>query len=210
MTQNSQSLKAAASGQQSQISGQIHAVRMSAIIAKNLKRQLKQLTYPSEELLKDAESSKRLIEWERYLREVNSVASTSLPPNVKRLLREFAENPHIPAVMITGLPIDDSLPPTPTDGRRPFAKSSVSESVLVSIASFFGEIFSYREELEGAPIHQLAPQKDKEYVQSYGGRVRFKMHNDNRFIPEMFRQKYICLSGLRNTENVSTTFLPVT
>lgn len=160
--------------------------------------------------MRDHESIRRLIEWENYQRQVISVVPEFLPPNVKRLLVEFVRDPHIPAIVITGLPVDESLPPTPDDGRRPAEKSAISESILTGVSWFAGEVLSYREELEGMPTHQLAPQKDKDREQSNGGRDRFKRHNDNRFIPEPFRQRYIGLFGLRNTENVATTFLPVT
>jgi len=84
-----------------------------------------------------------------------ALAENFLPPEAIETLRTIGAAQHPPIAVLKNLPIDEMLPRTPTDGRRPFDKrTSVSESVLYGVTGAADQtIFGYREEKEGALIH---------------------------------------------------------
>ncbi len=97
-------------------------------------------------------------------------------------IRDFAMNPCAPGAMIvSGLPTDPQLPPTPLDGERaPERASYVGEAVLLGLAALIGEPIGYETEKQGQIIHNLIPIKGAETTQSNRGSSSFlSFHNDS-------------------------------
>lgn len=92
-------------------------------------------------------------------------AGAVLPVHAVQRLLEFRSSPYAPAaILITGLPVDDDLPPTPADGRDVTGKPGhVSECAILSIAVLLGEPVAYRAEKDGTLVQNVYPtpeQKD--------------------------------------------------
>jgi L-asparagine oxygenase len=86
-------------------------------------------------------------------------ACAVLPAEVVAQLLAFRASPSAPtAVLISGLPIDRDLPPTPTDGAGRSAKhGSISECAILSVAVLLGEPVAYRAEKDGALVQDVFP-----------------------------------------------------
>lgn len=168
--------------------------RLPQAAKQRMERELKTLRFPN---------PRNLMQWEHFTRRAAWIVKENLSQNVHSLINRFTQNSRQAAVLIDGLPIGD-IPPTPPDGCRPASKDAVSEGTLTGVINRFGEITSYTEEKNGAPIHEVSPVVGKEKVQSNSGRDRFFMHTDNRFLPDEYAQDGIALIGLRNESNVAT------
>ena len=86
-------------------------------------------------------------------------ACGALPVAAVRTLLGFRASPYAdPALLITGLPVDRDLPPTPVDGTTTPAKTGqVSECAILSIAVLLGEPVAYRAEKDGALVQNVYP-----------------------------------------------------
>jgi L-asparagine oxygenase len=92
-------------------------------------------------------------------------ACSILPVDTVRHLLAFRASPYAdPALLITGLPVDDDLPPTPVEGApEPAKNGQISESAILSVAVLLGEPIAYRAEKKGALVQNVYPtrlQKD--------------------------------------------------
>jgi L-asparagine oxygenase len=143
---------------------------------------------------------RELAAWNNFRDASVSLALRHLPASLAEFLREFFAPAGASAITIENLPVDPQLPPIPTDGMRPRNKQAVSEAVICGLVGMSGEILSYVNEKDGAPIQEVAPIPGMERIQSNSGRVRFGFHSDNAFLPRQFRQSGILLYGLRNQE----------
>jgi L-asparagine oxygenase len=90
--------------------------------------------------------------------------SCLFPVDFLKDLLAFRAAPHAPGVLhISGMPIDDDLPPTPTDGARPpFKTGRISECSILSIAILLGEPVAYRAEKAGALVQDMFPTRAAE------------------------------------------------
>lgn len=87
-------------------------------------------------------------------------ASTSiLPVDALASILRFRADPRGPAaLLISGLPVDDDLPPTPTEASDlPPGAAQLSKRVLLSIAVLLGDPVSYRAEKGGALVQDVFP-----------------------------------------------------
>jgi L-asparagine oxygenase len=86
------------------------------------------------------------------------------PVDFLKDLLAFRASPHAPGVLlISGMPVDADLPPTPTDGARPpFKTGSISECSILSIAILLGEPVAYRAEKAGALVQDVFPTRAAE------------------------------------------------
>jgi len=86
-------------------------------------------------------------------------AAALLPIDVVRTLLEIRSSSRAPgALLLTGLPIDRELPPTPADGARPpYKPGSVSERAILLCAVLLGEPVGYVAEKEGALVQDVFP-----------------------------------------------------
>jgi L-asparagine oxygenase len=82
-----------------------------------------------------------------------------LPREARRQLMLFRASPFAPgAILITGLPIDRDLPPTPAEGvPEPIKPGLVSDLAILAIAVLLGEPIAYRAEKGGALVQNVYP-----------------------------------------------------
>jgi L-asparagine oxygenase len=101
-----------------------------------------------------------------------------LPTETLRQLLSFRASPYAdPAVLISGLPVDDDLPPTPAEGAPEIAKNGrISECAILSVAVLLGEPIAYRAEKNGALVQNVYPtrsQKDSPSNESSAAALGF-------------------------------------
>lgn len=101
------------------------------------------------------------------------------------------------ALLVRGLPLDDTLPPTP-DGNGPGAEwhtVPISSIVQLMATSVLGEVVSYADEKQGSLIQDVAPAPGAEARQENTGSCLLELHTEDGFHPEPPR--YLSLLGLR-------------
>jgi L-asparagine oxygenase len=101
-----------------------------------------------------------------------------LPAETLRQLLSFRASPYAdPAVLITGLPVDDDLPPTPAEGAPEAAGNGrISECAILSVGVLLGEPIAYRAEKNGALVQNVYPtrsQKDSPSNESSAAALGF-------------------------------------
>lgn len=89
-----------------------------------------------------------------------------LPRDVIRSVLRLRADPEASgALLVTGMPVDDDLPPTPTGPVSPsFSAGSVSRGAILLLAILLGEPVAYAAEKEGALVQNVFPtpeQRDK-------------------------------------------------
>jgi len=107
-----------------------------------------------------------------------------LPRDLLRRLFLFRDDPEeYGALLLENFPIDDELPPTPSDGRPAKNKKSfVSEACILGIAQILGQPFGYRDEKEGEVIHALCPvRREACATSSESSQVDLGFHTDFNF-----------------------------
>jgi hypothetical protein len=124
-------------------------------------------------------------------------------------LRDFFLPDGPDALVFENLPADPELPPSPSDGRRPTSKSSVSEAVIAGLIEGHAAILAFSNEKNGAPIHEIAPAVGQENVPSSSGRVPFPCHTDVAFLAPRFAPRGLLLFGLRNQSAAPTSIVPL-
>lgn len=90
-------------------------------------------------------------------------AASHLPLDAVRGLLRFRAAPQAPgAVLLTGLPVGEDLPPTPTDRVRasPMA-GSASERAILLVAILLGEPVAYAAEKDGALVQNVFPTRSQ-------------------------------------------------
>lgn len=123
---------------------------------------------------------------------------------LEKELRKVTQQGH-PYTVIENVPIDDELPPTPFDGKRPADKGWVSEIALLSMLHLARlQPLSYQQEKLGQLIHEIAPMRGFSHTQSNAGRVPFPWHADDGHLLRKFRPEYLLLLGLRNPGETKT------
>ncbi|MFI5528782.1 TauD/TfdA family dioxygenase [Kitasatospora sp. NPDC051853] len=108
-------------------------------------------------------------------------AFAALPTQVLRSVLDFGRHPDTPGVMlITNLPTDPALPPTPTDGGPARDKTShVAEGVLLGLSALLGEPIGFRTEKAGRAVHDVVPVSHGATTQTnQGSKVFLNYHND--------------------------------
>lgn len=138
-------------------------------------------------------------EWANYL--------TPLQPMLQKLTQ-----PHgLPYQVVNNLPVDPQLPPPPTDGQRPAAKTTwVSELTLLAIAKAANlSPLSYLEEKAGLLIHEVVPIPGLENSNSNAGRVNFPWHSDDCHLLPKYRPQFLLLAGLVNQFKTATWIVSV-
>jgi len=125
-------------------------------------------------------------------------------PESVQSIRDFATNAEASGVMlVSGLPTDRDLPPTPLDGEPAKDRASfVGEATLLGLASLIGEPIGYETEKDGQIIHNLVPIKGSETTQSNRGSTTFlSFHNDSVYDADdnyhVFNPDYLILYGHR-------------
>lgn len=102
--------------------------------------------------------------FDEFLGEAAS-AFRSLSSDVRRVVREFVVGTTKQGgLLIEGLPIDATLPPTPThdDGSR-YTNSTITEFTMCALASAVGEPVGYAPERWGQLVHNVFPTQGERF-----------------------------------------------
>ncbi|KAK7998755.1 mitochondrial protein [Apiospora marii] len=149
-------------------------------------------------------------QYERHVVEAQSAVASHFPSIVISAIRTFTLNPYAPgALLLSGLPLDPFLPPTPRDGWRSEDKTTfISEGCLTGIARLIGEPFGYKSEKDGEIIHNICPVQNHERKQSNeSSREALELHVENASFD--FPPDYLALCCLRqdHDKKAMTTFV---
>jgi L-asparagine oxygenase len=147
--------------------------------------------------------------WRSFAEASASLAQRHLPAAAAEALGGFftAEGPD--ALLIENLPVDATLPPPPSDGKRPASKAALSEAVIAGLIEQHAAIVTYSNEKGGAPIHEITPVEGLEHQVSSTGRVPFACHTDAAFLAPRFSPRGLLLFGLLNEPSAPTAVLPL-
>ncbi|BFM09631.1 TauD/TfdA family dioxygenase [Halioxenophilus aromaticivorans] len=108
-------------------------------------------------------------------------------------------------VVFKNLPIDSTLPITPSDGIRPESKRHISEAVLLGVVSALGYIpYSFLQEKNGVLVHEVAPILSLKDSISSNGIVDFEFHTDGAYLERQIRPHILSLLCLRDEHNTPT------
>lgn len=145
-------------------------------------------------------------DFEAFLAEAYQVIAALPRPLVQTLVRYGSDPRPYGGLVLTNLPIDDALPPTPRDGRACRDKQTfVSEACLLAVSLLLGQPLGYRDEKGGDIIQALAPVRTQaRATSSESSDVELAFHTDFNFDrnhPErpynVLNPDYIVLLGLR-------------
>lgn len=144
-------------------------------------------------------------------------SSAVLPfAGVKTLLK-FRADPAAPAaLLVTGVPVDRDLPPTPLDASSvPYKAGTVSERALLLFAVLLGEPVAYRAEKNGVVIQDVFPTKaQRDTPSNESSAVPLGFHTELVFSPtapdrpfHVAAPDFVLLLGLRGTSDHSAATL---
>jgi L-asparagine oxygenase len=88
-------------------------------------------------------------------------SSSKIPLDILKCVLQMRAAPFAPsALLLTGMPIDEDLPPTPTEiVPGPIKSGRISESSILFVAVLLGEPIAYAAEKEGALVQNVFPIK---------------------------------------------------
>ncbi|WP_100865315.1 TauD/TfdA family dioxygenase [Streptomyces sp. 3211.6] len=146
------------------------------------------------DLLRSAPSRIDTTEWVERARDL----STLLPARLRRTLRRFTRDAGPDAMLLLrNLPgHPDGLPDTPLAAGSVQRTATVPAAALALVSLGLGELVSFREEKQGALVHDVVPVPGMEEYQGNAGSVALNMHTENAFHP--FRPDFVGLMCLRN------------
>lgn len=95
-------------------------------------------------------------------------ATALLPTETVRRLLSFRANPYAPAaLLVTGVPLDYNLPPTPTEPTvPPYKQGRISECAVMLFAMMLGEPVAYAAEKSGVLVQDVFPTKAQQATPS--------------------------------------------
>lgn len=113
-------------------------------------------------------------------------------------------------IVMENLPIDNPLPETPKDGKRPDGKSWVSEATLFAIQRIAGlQPLSYLQEKGGVLVHEISPMPGLEQSLSNSGVAALGFHTDDSILKPEYRPEFLTLLGLINERHTPTFIAPI-
>ena len=117
----------------------------------------------------------------------------------------YEKNPA--AILLSNLPHDLDIPPTPNDGGRSNKTTFVSEGCLVGVGHMLGEAFAFKQEKNGELIQNICPIKGREKSHSNAGSNQIlDMHNELSFTEN--RPHFLLLYCVRgDPKNQAITFV---
>jgi L-asparagine oxygenase len=119
-----------------------------------------------------------------------------LPVRLRQRVREFRRDSGASGtLLLSGMPIDHMLPPTPTAAGSVRRTATVASAGLALIALGLGEPIAYAPEKSGALVQDVVPVASLAASQSNGGSVVLTFHTENAFHPN--RPDYVLLLCLR-------------
>lgn len=147
-----------------------------------------------------------LVELERFLLEAELLFH-SFPEPIRRAVCELKSGlRRYPFLLLSGLPRDSQLPPTPLDSRRPRTASTLrGEQLSAAFARALGEPFGYLQQNEGEIIQNNSPVQRHERAQSGESSLEeLLFHTDASFHP--LAPDFVVITCLRaDSERVAVT-----
>jgi len=132
-------------------------------------------------------------------------AAQDLPVRLRRFLTA-ARAAEVDAALVSGLPVDTALAPTPA-GWDVAAKTGAGrreELVLLLVGAALGEPFGWLNQQDGRLVHDVVPAPGMEQsLTSASSAAPLTLHTEDVFHP--FRCDYVSLFCLRNPDEVGTT-----
>jgi L-asparagine oxygenase len=110
------------------------------------------------------------------------------------------------ALVLSGLPLDDPLPPTPDGGAftGPWRELGVATGVQLMVMSVIGDVISYADEKNGRLVQDVCPIRGAETRQENSGSCLLELHTEDGFHPN--KPHFVSLLGLRaDHENEAVT-----
>ncbi|SFW72993.1 guanitoxin biosynthesis L-enduracididine beta-hydroxylase GntD [Amycolatopsis australiensis] len=140
------------------------------------------------------------------------LAAHSLPVRLRAVLTEFRLTGRpLGGLLISGLPVDDlALPRTPTSYTEvPYGREvSRAGLILLLLGSALGDPFSFVTQQQGKLILDVFPVRGHEQEQlGSSSTVNLEWHNEDAF--HEHRADWLLLLGMRNHDDVATTFAPI-
>ena len=128
------------------------------------------------------------------------------------IARFCADESSAAALLLSGLPLDDSLDdiPTPQDTSMEHSEKpgQLSETLLAMIGSLLGHTISYQQIDDGALFHDIVPKSRLENDQSYASsRTELVFHTEQHFHP--YTPDYLLLHCLRGDDSAMTSYVSV-
>jgi L-asparagine oxygenase len=99
------------------------------------------------------------------------------------------------ALVLTGLPVEQYLPPTPVGQLQTLAgRPGITEKLLAGVAACFGaELIAYAQHLGGAVFQDVGPDPKEELVQSSASSIKALLsHTEDAFHP--YRPRFLMLA----------------
>jgi hypothetical protein len=159
-----------------------------------------------QKLLSERQLPSFLAETERFLLEAELLFH-AMPEPIRRAVCEFKSGlSRFPFLILTGLPTDPHLPPTPLDSRRPrIAGNLLGEVLTGAFSRALGQPFGYLQQNEGELFQNNSPVKLHENAQSgESSRAELLYHTDASFHP--LAPDFVVLCCLRpDPEREATT-----
>ncbi|RLA77951.1 MAG: hypothetical protein DRG78_16230 [Epsilonproteobacteria bacterium] len=117
-----------------------------------------------------------------FFKHIKSI-SDKLPSTIKEKLHDFYLHGNDSGIiLLSSCPLEHGIETIPTPKGFSNKKTFISESCLAIVASYFGDIFGYKEIDDGIKFHNIVPLEGMEYEQSYGGsKVDLKFHTEQHF-----------------------------
>jgi L-asparagine oxygenase len=119
-----------------------------------------------------------------------------LPVRLRQRVRDYRrDSGESGTLLLSGLPIDHVLPPTPSAAGSVRRTATVASAGLALIALGLGEPIAFAPEKSGALVQDVVPVPTLAASQSNGGSVALTFHTENAFHPH--RPDYVLLLCLR-------------
>lgn len=132
------------------------------------------------------------------------VAMRAVSPDlVKRLIDFRLSSSHDGMLLLRGLPVDQDLPPTPSDGNYAGAWQDLRVSTITQlmVMSLLGDVISYADEKDGRLIQDICPVPGREHRQENSGSCLLELHTEDGFHPN--KPHFISLMTLRSDHDAS-------
>lgn len=156
----------------------------------------------------------------KLLPKTNKCLSTELIEHSAKLAQKYLNlrNVHLNELKVGGgllefsnLPIDDQLCHPLSSTSSPHPKGYVSELVLLGVTKACGlNPFAYKEEKNGALVHQITPKDLKDNTRaSSQGMAKFDFHTDGAYLSRNIRPHTLSLMCLVDEKQTATNLVKI-
>jgi|GEM_PF-1873218 len=130
---------------------------------------------------------------------IDIIVNSGIP--IEKIRKQLFETEE-PFFIIRNLPVD--VP----ENKWQVSEAPFASAILTGLTGSIGlSNFGYREEKEGAILHDVFPISGQEKSQSNAGRIEFGFHVDNPFLPRVGRPEVLTLISINNDSEAATHLL---